>query len=329
MVFRQLCSHIVAFFLLFHSLGTAESQEVKQGFSSASVLRVIVNRVDVSVTVTNSEGRFIEGLQRKDFHVFDNGVEQPITDFLPIDESSRVVLVVECGPAVLLLGKSLLRAADTLVSNLGPSDSLAVVCYSDTPQLLIDFTTDKPGVRQALRNLNFMAGSGQLNLSGSIATVLDWLATVPGKKTIVLLATGVDTSPVANWNPVQKKMLASDVPILSVSMLEDFRKPAKHNGQTSLDRFDRALLKQTFAEADQTLRQLSAATGGRVFFPKNASECDRAYAQLAQLVRHEYSIAFSPPVLDGQLHSIKVSVRHAWCKVDHRRAYFAPTPPLQ
>jgi len=68
------------------------------------------------------------------------------------------------------------------------------------------------------------------------------------------------------------------------------------------------------------------ATGGRVYLPRNEKEFDRAYSEIAQLVRHEYSIAFSPPSNDGQLHTIQVKVKRFWCRVDHRQAYFAPPP---
>jgi hypothetical protein len=74
------------------------------------------------------------------------------------------------------------------------------------------------------------------------------------------------------------------------------------------------------------LRELSALTGGRCYFPSNADEFSRAYAEIAQLVRHEYSIAFAPPATDGQLHSVKVRVKDPSYQVDHRQAYLAPPP---
>jgi hypothetical protein len=85
-------------------------------------------------------------------------------------------------------------------------------------------------------------------------------------------------------------------------------------------------VKQGFAQADQSLHELSQATGGRVYLPKNAKEFDRAYSEIAQLIRHEYSIAFRPPSNDGQLHAIQVKVKRFWCRVDHRQAYPAPPP---
>jgi len=302
------------------SLSPAQAQE------PTPPIRVTVNRVNVGVTVTDSSGHFISGLRRQDFHLFDNGVEQPITDFLPIEEPAQLVLLIESGPAVALFGKNHLLAADALLVSISPTDSVAIASYSRSPQLLLDFTPNKAEARAALRDIHFGSGYGDLNLSSSLAATIDWLAPLPGKKTIVLLSTGVDTSPIQNWQLIQQKLNTSDVRILAVSLSGDFRKPAKRKKLSADEREDRAFLKQVFGEADHWLRELSHSTGGRAYFPKNTQEFSRAYAEIAQLVRHEYSIAFVPPTADGQLHSLKVKAKHTWYKADHRQAYLAPPP---
>jgi Ca-activated chloride channel homolog len=287
-------------------------------------IRVTVNRVNVGVTVTDSVGHFVSGLRREDFHIFDNGVAQPITDFLPIEEPAQLLLLIESGPAVYFLGQGHFRAADALLTSISPADRVAVAAYSNAPQLILGFTPDKNAARFALQNLNFNIGFGDLNLSASIAATLDWLAPLPGKKTIVLLSTGFDTSPPEKWQIVQQKLQTSDVRILAVSLSGDFRRPIKGKKRSAQNRADRDFVNEGFRKADESLQQLSAATGGRVYFPKNAAEFNRAYAEIAQLIRYEYSLAFAPPTADGQLHSLNVKAEHAAYRVDHRQAYLAP-----
>src|SRR6266851_3897497 len=186
----------VLFSLLFlASLSAAQSQE------PTPPIRVTVNRVNVGVTVTDSTGHFISGLRREDFHIFDNEVEQPITDFLPIEEPAQLLLLIESGPAVYFLGQGHFRAAETLLTSISPADRVAVAAYSNAPQLILGFTPDKAAARYALQNLNFSLGFAELNLSASVAAMLDWMAPLPGKKTIVLLSTGFDTSPPENCKP--------------------------------------------------------------------------------------------------------------------------------
>jgi Ca-activated chloride channel homolog len=287
-------------------------------------IRVTVDRVNVGVIVTNRSGNFVDGLRREDFRVFDNGVEQPITDFAAVAEPAQVLLFIESGPAVVFLGQGHLQAADKLLNSLSSEDRVAIASYSKDPALLLDFTADKLTTRLTLENLNFTLGFSELNLSSSLASAIDWLATLRGKKSMVILSTGIDTSPPDKWQAIQEKLEVSDIRILAVSLSGDLRKPIKHKVLSREEKKDRAFVKQGFAAADRSLRELSRITGGRVYFPRNQKEFDKAYAEIAQLIRHEYNLTFAPPSDDGQVHSIDVKVRGFEEGVDHRQAYLAP-----
>jgi len=289
-------------------------------------IRVAVNRVNVPVTVTDSGGRLVKDLHRDDFHVFDNGIEQPITDFASVEESTQVVLLIESGPAVLFLAKGHVLAADAFLRSIPPADRVAIASYTRTPELVLGFTTDKNEARQGLQELSFVSGFGDLNLSASLATTIDWISAVPGKKTVVLLSTGVDTSPPETWQLVQKKLQTSDVRVFAVSLSADIRQPAKRKQLTPQDRSNRAEVREGFAQADKSLHELSDASGGRVYFPKDPADFERTYDEIAQLVANEYSLAFTPTSLDGQLHILEVKVRNSTYRVDHRQGYFALIP---
>src|SRR5213080_403120 len=319
-------SRLVAAALLLPAVSCVCSFVEAQENPQKPTIRVGVDRVNVGVIVTDHSGHFVEGLRREDFRIFDNGIEQPLTGFAAIEEPAQVLFLIESGPAVLFLGKNHLHSADSLLKSLAVNDRVAIASYSKEPELLLDFTPDKPAVRLALQNLNFTLGFGALNLTSSLASTIDWLESFRGKKTVVVLSTGVDTSPPERWQAIQQRLRTSDVRILAVSLSGDFRKYPRWRKLSPEERENRSFVKQGFAQADQALRQLSEASGGHVYLPKNEKEFDRSYSEIAQLVRHEYSIAFSPPTSDGQLHTIQVKVKRMWCRVDHRRAYLAPGP---
>jgi VWFA-related protein len=209
------------------------------------------------------------------------------------------------------------------------------VKYADSPTALLDFTADKQAALAAFGQLRFNLGFGSLNLSSSVSKVLESLAGIPGKKTIVLLSTGVDTSTQNESELAMQQLKVSDVRLLAVSLtgsLQDRQPGSKKKSFTS----NSNKTVQQFEQANQLLRELASATGGRAYFPASTSEFDAMYSEIAQLVRHEYSLAFAPPVHDGLVHTIEVHVDASLTqtpntgvvgyRIDHRQAYLAPTP---
>jgi len=324
---------------------TAQIAPTPASVQQSEPIRVSVDRVNVGVLVTDSSGKFAEGLRRENFHIFDNGVEQPITDFLDVDEPAQALVLIEAGPAVYLLEGSHLRAAQEFLSGLSPDDRVGVVKYADAPQGLVDFTTNKQSVAAAFDELGFNLGFGSLNLSASLSKVLDWLTSVPGKKTIVLLSTGVDTSSAKQIQDLLQRLQTSDVRILAVSLIGDLRnQPPAAKKKSPPPKA--AFTSQQFEEADRLLRKIAQTTGGQAYFPGNSNELPAVFAHIAQIVRHEFSLAFIPPAHDGAIHSLEVRVTAelgrpagqspglaagsaaglAGYRVDCRRAYLAPAP---
>jgi len=302
-------------------IGSAQETPVAAG----QAIRINVARVNVGVLVTDEKGKFVEGLHKEAFHVFDNGTQQPITEFAPIEEPGQVLLLVEAGPAAYFLQGANLFAADAMLKGLSAEDRVAVARYTDAPLGIQDFTTDKVSAQAALSSIQFNLGFADLNLSSSLASVLDWLERVPGKKTIVLISTGVDTSPATAEAALQTRLQTGDVRILCVSTSGPLR-----NGK----RGGKAKIQQTqdeFAAADRRLQAIAELTGGRAYFPMNGKAFQDTYKEVAEIVRHEYSLAFALPAADGAIHSIDVKVdrsgatgKSAAYRVDHRRGYQAP-----
>ena len=298
-------------------------------------IHVSVERVNVGVIVTDHSGHFVEGLHREDFHVFDNGIEQPLTGFASVEEPAQVLLVIEAGPAVYLLESDHLQAAVALLNGLAKDDRVAVVKYAEMPAVLLDFTADKQAVEAAFGQLRFNLGYGSLNLSTSVLKILESLANVPGKKSIVLLTTGLDTSSSNDSAEAVRRLRMGDVRMLAISLTDGLRNPPL-TGKRKRPGPSPTQTEQRFEQADQLLKRMAEATGGRAYFPRNAKEFKEVYAEIAQLVRHEYSLAFTPAVRDGLVHSMEVRVEGTQkltantsgsaYRVDCRQAYLAPSP---
>jgi Ca-activated chloride channel family protein len=302
---------------------------------ASQAVQVRVERVNLGVIVSDQNGQLVEGLKREDFQVFDNGSEQPLTGFAAIEEPAQVLLLIEAGPAVYLLEGGHLQAANSLLNGLSADDRVAVARYAEAAARVLDFTVDKQTAAAALERLQFNLGFGALNLSSSVSETLEWLASVPGKKSIVLLSTGFDTTPSVGITKVIQQLRVSDVRLLAISLAGGLESPApskkKRTAATNPGRTD-----EEFGRANELLKQMAESSGGRAYFPASAKEFDAAYGQIAQLVRHEYSLAFAPPAHDGLVHAIEVRInspqsaagkaKAGGYRVAHRQAYLAPTP---
>jgi VWFA-related protein len=304
----------------------------------APAIRVQVDQVNVGVIVTDARGNFVENLGRENFRVFDNGIEQPIAGFSSIDGPAQVLLLVESGPAVYLLEGSHVAAVSTLLNGLSADDRVAMAAYADTAQLVLDFSADKRSAIANLAQLHFNLGFSRLNLSSSLNSILDWLAPLQGKKTIVLLGTGVDTSTPEVITAFFARLKVADVRIFSLSLSGSLRAPQprpRHKEKNPVTTPPDPM----FAEADQELHALAESTGGRAYFPRTSAEFKNACAEIAQLVRHEYSLSFVPSTHDAAIHSIDVRIPTASpspsapqssnaappaYRIDHRPAYLAP-----
>jgi Ca-activated chloride channel homolog len=324
---RLFCS--VAFVVCL-SFGVLSVQAQEQSPPTTNSIRVDVRRVNVGVIVTDSKGKFVDGLRREDFRILDGTAEQPVTDFAPVDSPAEVLLLLEAGPAVYLLQDSHLYVANALLNGLSPGDRAAIAVYNDAPTPLLDYTTDKRAVENALDSIQFNLGYGNLNLAKSLDTVLNWLERVPGKKSIVLISTGVDTSPPESAPSLMTRLETGDVRIFAISTSGPLRNGKKGTAQQILQ------TQQAFEQADAWLKALAEASGGRAYFPDSAKAFQETYRQIAELVRHEYSLAFAPPEADGAVHAIEVKVSpsadktknsdEANYRVSHRRGYLAPKP---
>jgi VWFA-related protein len=263
-------------------------------------LRVDVSVVQVEVSVTDARGNFVPGFARENFRLLDDGAPQPIIHFAAGEAPARLLVLVETSPAVYLIHKQHVLAAFALFEGLAAGDQVAIGTYDQSARLRLGFTADKIAATAALLGLQFSLGSAELNLYDSMATALEWLAATPGRKAIVLLSTGLDTSGSARWMALVDKLRASEAVIYPIALggeLREFKKGgAAEAGRPAL----------SFETAGKKLEEMADLTGGRAFFPRRAEEFPAIYKQVAAALRHQYTLGFAPPSRDGRVHRIEV-----------------------
>jgi Ca-activated chloride channel homolog len=280
------------------TLTTAHGKQQQAIQARTEIVRVVVS-------VMNPSGDFVGGLTQKDFRVLDRGTDAPVLSFAPDDAPAKVVVMIETSPAVYLIQNQHLAGASALLEGLAPYDEVALVAYDDGPRGLIDFTSDKSSLGTAIRQLQYVLGTGQLNFFISVADVIDRIAPITDKKALVLLTTGLDSSPRSNWSALTARLRAQDDVIFPVALGGSLRtaqpdkkkKPAPGEPRNPL----------SFAQSTADLQALATMTGGRAFFPESADDFVPAYRQIAAALRHEYVLGIAPQH-DGKFHLLEVQL---------------------
>jgi Ca-activated chloride channel family protein len=311
------------------------------------VLQTTAELVKVDVSVADPHDNFIGSLTRNDFRVLDNGVERPVSFFMSVDTPAQVMVLLETGPAVYLIQSEHLAAAYALLEGLDSRDEVALATYDQSPRRILPFTSEKPRLLTALSAVQYNIGMGELNFYASLSEVLDWLAPVSGKRAIVLLSTGLDSSQPSHWDALASKIKRDDVVIFPVALGGSLRNPEKHSGNKSSrqsgDDSNLHALRPgnpvSFARADQDLRDLASLTGGRAYFPDSRGDFVAIYREIAAMLRHQYVLGFAPEH-DGHYHSLAVELapfpsnahggnsrnKKPHYRIFSRAGYLAPAP---
>jgi Ca-activated chloride channel homolog len=269
-------------------------------------ISVQVDVVTVPVTVTDRKGNFVSGLERRNFRLLVDGAERPVEYFAPEVEPAQLLLLVETGPAVFLLRHEHIAAAVALLEGLGPGDRVAVASYSDIPRLIAGFTADKQQAADALGSINYSLGMAQLNFYDSLAGAVEGIGSGGGKRSIVVLTTGLDGSGPGHWQHLVETLRRSNVMILPVALGGELRDARPRSRKKRGAAQDASGL--SFAASDRALNAIAAETGGHAFFPRSERDYEQAYRKIAALLRHEYSVGFEARERDGRYHSITVEL---------------------
>ncbi len=280
------------------TVATSVQAEQKQSEYSVSVESALVV---VDVLVTDQDGNVLTGLNKENFRILDEGRPQIIADFTPTSAPVTIVMLVEySGLAYDYFAYKAASWGTEFLDHLEQQDWVALVTYDIKPAVRVDFTRSKPAVEQALRTLSY-PGFGEANMFDAIADTLERLEEVKGKKSILLITTGVDTFSRTSLDEVYEKLKKSNVTIFCVGIAEsEYLMAEMRGGISSVGYLQMKNQLQTFADL----------TGGFAWFPRFEGELPAIFRSVGGALSNQYAISFSPPqeVRDGKYHKLKVEV---------------------
>ncbi|MCY3966718.1 MAG: VWA domain-containing protein [Acidobacteria bacterium] len=264
---------------------------------------VDVALIELYVSVTDRSGAPLTGLAESDFQVFVDGDAQPLQRFdqaanLPVhagilfDTSTSMVDRIDAAEEAALHFFELV---------LGPQDRACLITFNDRPELAVGFTGSRETLAGGLADLTT---EGETALYDSVLYALYYFGGLRGKRALILLTDGGDSSSEHRFDDVLDFARRSQVAIYSIG----------------IDIDQRELLVRG------RLQQLCNETGGRCFFITGASELKRVYERIETEVRSQYLLAFESPEGDPDAFR-KVDVKLANPRPQGRRGVKVQTIP--
>lgn len=270
--------------------------------------------VTLTVTVTDTYGRFVTGLGQKAFSITDEKVPQEITYFS--DEDAPVSLGVVFDVSGSMGGDKITRAREALSKFIETSharDEYFLIGFNNRAQLLLDHTRDSDAL---LDKLTFVQTHGQTALYDAVYLGVNKVTRgVHPKKAILLISDGQDNSSRYTFSELRRQLKESDVIIYAIGIVSG-------GDDSQLGYGGRAILEE-----------LAGVSGGKAFFPSTSAEMNDTFERIALELRTQYSIGFRPSSFanDGKWHKLKIKVQpprgFPRLFVRGREGYFATTTP--
>ena len=302
------------------------------------VIRFDTALVTVPVSVMDRNGRYVPLLRREQFRLEENGVEQKIAYFATTDSPFSVVLLIDTSGSTQFRLEDIQKAATDFVDKLKPTDSVMVMSFDDRILVQCKATTDRETIYKAIRRTRTGGGT---RLYDAVEDILKKeLATIPGRKAVVLFTDGVDTtSHHSSYDGTIRLAAESDAPIYSVDYDTSgmfggggglpipggrgtviglpFPMPGRMPGTT------RGSMPGDYRRAVAYLHELSDNTGGRFYSGDSMFGIGQAFTWIAEELGRQYSLGYYPttPGKDGERRQIKVKVTEADLVVKSRDSY--------
>lgn len=269
------------------------------------VIRIETDLIVIPAQISTADGKPVLDIKKEEFKIFENNVEQEIVYFSNQEQPFTVALVLDMSYSSLFRLEDIQKAALAFIEQLRENDKVMIVSFDEKARVLCDATNDKKALRLAVEATKIASGT-------SVYTALDLVikekfSQISGRKAIVLLSDGVDTSSQKKTAAdILKEIGTSDALVYPIQYdtYEDVQKNRKNNAQILYDDNDRPYVVQLpkikgereedYKNASEFLQQVSTQTGGRIYRVSSSTKLSQAFAKIADELRRIYSLGYYP-----------------------------------
>ena len=289
-----------------------------------------VNLVDVLFTVLNRRNKLVPDLDKTDFKVLDDNVQQEIRYFSrQSDLPLRIGMLLDTSNSVRDRIKFEQEAAVNFLYSVirHGKDQAFVMTFDDEPQVLQGFTTDTGLLRDEILKTRAGGASAMYDaIYEACAKELSHPPRPPGdqadvvRRVMILISDGEDNLSDRTRSEAIEMAQRTSVVIYPISTSTQWIQLSQTNPSKAADR------KMHLTDGDKILQDLAEHTGGRAFFPYHVDDLDQSFQDIGDELRNQYSIAYNPSnfVANGKYHKIKIELpNRGGYQVRARRGYYA------
>jgi VWFA-related protein len=325
----------------------------------SGTIKMDTTLVTIPASVIDRDGKFVPFMTKRDFHVYEDGVEQTIENVDSIDSPFSVVLLIDTSGSTAFRYEDMQQAAMEFIEQLRRDDKVMIASFDSEVNVWCDFTNSREELRRAIYRTK---RGGNTKLYDAVDLVVnDALSKVQGRKAVVVFSDGVDTS--SRYSSYNRSLnLVEESGALAYSVYYDTEGDNPRGGvyggqgptgqppigwpqprrRWPLTQFVTPFFDFTGqwpqqgrwprgggggdgSRGRQYMQDLADRSGGRFYVADNLTNMSRAFAQIAEELRHQYAISYYPSndKRDGAYRQVKVRTNQAGLVVRARDGYRA------
>ena len=280
-------------------------------------LNISVDLVNVSATVRDASGRYIDGLTQENFTLLENGIEQKLSFFNHDTQTNLSVgVLVDTSGSMRHKLQQALQTVREVALALGPQDEMFLITFSDDVEIRQKFTRNPDDVLRALRGVR---SGGETSVYDALQIGINEMRSARnGKRIILLVSDGYDTRSKINMDQALEQLKRSQLQLYAIGIDDDDNDPL-------------VLRQPRYHVYLFMLGELTGASGGQTFrmYTGRNYALDSIAALILEELHNQYTLGYYPSTpKDGSWRTIQVKVDRPGAVVRSRAGYYAvPVTP--